>query len=328
MPQPKKRTTRKSNRSKAIYVRSGGANKTKLSVSLLQMAIFVMAFAVIGTWALIFTHADSITGSNCGSTVIKKSTGGYWTCSFDEEFNGTTYDTKKWVAITTAASGFSSRKQDCLTGSSKSVFVAGGYLNLKVQKEAAPFICRSQNISYTTQYTSADLSTYTKFSQTYGRFEIRAKVPNVKTKGLQESFWLWPDKPIDQDPGYYPWPSTGEIDIAEVYHRYPDRAIPILHYYLSALGQQYTNNYCMIDISQFHNYLLEWTPQVISIYIDGKLCMADNWNPHAPQVKAQPFNKPYFINLTAGLGISGNAFDPSTTPLPAITQVDYVRVWK
>jgi hypothetical protein len=55
--------------------------------------------------------------------------------------------------------------------------------------------------------------------------------------------------------------------------------------------------------------------------------VADSWNPAAPLVKPQPFDQPFFINLTQALGIGANLFDPATTPLPATTQVDYVRVW-
>ena len=46
------------------------------------------------------------------------------------------------------------------------------------------------------------------FSQTYGRFEVRAQVPAPAIKGLQETFWLWPDN----DTRYGSWPGSGEID--------------------------------------------------------------------------------------------------------------------
>jgi hypothetical protein len=41
-----------------------------------------------------------------------------------------------------------------------------------------------------------------------------------------------------------------------------------------------------------------------------------------------PFDQPFFILLTQALGVGTNQFDPATTPLPATTSVDYVRVWK
>ena len=41
-----------------------------------------------------------------------------------------------------------------------------------------------------------------------------------------------------------------------------------------------------------------------------------------------PFDQPFFVALTQALGVDTNVFNPATTPLPATTQVDYVRVWK
>jgi hypothetical protein len=60
--------------------------------------------------------------------------------------------------------------------------------------------------------------------------------------------------------------------------------------------------------------------------MDGKTCLVDSWNPAAPEVKPDPFNMPFFLNLTEALGIQTNAFT-SSTPLPATTSVDWVRVW-
>jgi hypothetical protein len=34
------------------------------------------------------------------------------------------------------------------------------------------------------------------------------------------------------------------------------------------------------------------------------------------------------VALSQALGINTNAFNPATTPLPATTSIDYVRVWK
>ena len=47
----------------------------------------------------------------------------------------------------------------------------------------------------------------------------------------------------------------------------------------------------------------------------------------APQVKPTPFNHPFFMILTQSLGMGANEFSPSSTPLPATTKVDWVKVW-
>lgn len=276
--------------------------------------------------------ASSSTTSNtsCNEGNIAKPGGGTYVCSFDEEFNGTSLDANKWAALPTSSTSFVNTP-DCYMNSPNNIYVAGGVLNLTTRKEASPFTCRSpQRGAYTAQVTSGTVSTYQKFSQQYGRFEIRVKIPAVDTTGLEESFWLWPDNPYDQDPANTPWPATGEIDIVEMYHKASDRAIPFIHYNPANTDLNVTNNYCYIDNTQFHTYTLTWTPDTIRIDVDGYNCVLDHPAPKSPQVNPQPFNKKFFLTLTAGLGTSanGNGYVDGVTPLPATTQVDYVRIWK
>jgi beta-glucanase (GH16 family) len=202
--------------------------------------------------------------------------------------------------------------------------VADGALKLTVRKEAAPVSCVGGRPA---GYTSGMVSTNPKptpgvgFAQTNGRYEIRAKITGAKVRGLQESFWMWP---VDQV-GSWPW--SGEIDIAEIYHLYPDRAIPYIHY-SNPFDYSSTNNYCLVDdISKYHTYLLEWTPVSLKISFDGTVCIDDHWTPWFQAGRA-PFDAPFYLILTQALGIGANAFDPVTTPLPASTLVDYVRIWK
>jgi beta-glucanase (GH16 family) len=254
---------------------------------------------------------------------LAKSTGGYWTCTFDDEFNGTTLDTTKWSAITTASTGYHSG-QECFVNSPNNVSVANGLLSLTVRREAAPFVCTDPFGNYTTQYTSGSVMTYGKFSQAYGRFEVRAAFPAATVTGLQSSLWLYPVSANK----YGLWPTSGEIDIAEEYSSYPDRAIPYVHYTPASTDLNVTNNYCLItNVSALHDYVVEWTTSTIKISYDGTTCITDNWNPASPLAKPQPFDQPFFINLTQALGIGSNPFNAATTPLPATTQVDYVRVW-
>jgi beta-glucanase (GH16 family) len=260
----------------------------------------------------------------CGGLVIAKTAGGYWTCSFDDNFNGRSLDATKWTVQQTANSGYHSGAE-CFVDRSANTSVANGVLSLTVRKESAPFTCTDPLGDYRTQYTSGMVSTWGKFTQAYGRFEVRAKLPAAKIKGLQESFWLWPDNSTKYG---LLWPQSGEIDIAEVYSQYADRAIPYIHYTAGAVDPNVTNNYCLIsDISQFHSYVVEWTPNTITIIYDGTTCLVDSWTPGFIK-KPAPFDQPFFVNLTQALGITTNSFDATTTPLPATTQVDYVRVWK
>ena len=100
------------------------------------------------------------------------------------------------------------------------------------------------------------VSTYQRFNQAYGLFEVRAKISSATERGLQTSFWLSPAKLT-----YGAWPASGEVDIAEPFSQYPTLAIASVHY---------NNSDCVNgDPGQFHTYALEWTPQSMTLSDDG-----------------------------------------------------------
>ena len=249
-----------------------------------------------------------------------------WQCTFSDDFDGGSLDSTKWVAQRTDASGFTGALNACFVNTPDNISVADGTLRLTARKEPAPFTCKDPYGDFTTGYTSGMVSTWGgRFSQAYGRFEVRARISSALVKGLQTSFWLWP-----VNEGIYGGrPAAGEIDIAELFSSYPDRAIPYIHYKPAAPDPNVTNTNCIIgNPDDFHTYAVEWTPTSITIIYDGRTCLVDVWNPAAPLTRPQPFDQPFFICLTQALGMGGNAFDPAKTPLPATTVVDYVRVWK
>jgi beta-glucanase (GH16 family) len=264
--------------------------------------------------------------SSCGKTQIRKSTGGFWQCSFADNFDGDSLDPSKWVAQRTDTSGYMNGMTACFVDGPNNVSVSDGSLKLTARREPAPFNCGQTLSSFATEYTSGMVSTAGgRFSQTYGRFAVRARISAAPIRGLQTSLWLWP---VDSS-RYGLFPASGEIDFAELFSAYPDRAIPYIHYNPLGSDPNLTNTNCLIsDPSSFHTYAVEWTPSSIKVSYDGQTCLVDDWNPAAPLTAPQPFDQPFFIALTQALGVGDNAFDPSTTPLPATTEVDYVRVWK
>jgi beta-glucanase (GH16 family) len=263
--------------------------------------------------------------SDCGGTTIYKSNGTKWTCTFDDEFDGTSLNTKKWTPVTTATSGYHSGIE-CDVNSSNNLSVSGGALKLTVRKEAAPFVCTDPLGNYQTQYTSASLTSLNNFSQTYGYFEVKAKFPAATVAGLQSSLWMWPVNALKYG---YSWPASGEIDIAEWYSEYPQLAIPSIHYNpAGGSDPDDTNDYCAIaNPTEYNTYGVTWTPTTLTITYDGDTCLVDTWNPAAPLVKPAPFNEPFVLELTQALGIYTNNFNPSATQLPASTYVDWVRAW-
>lgn len=301
--------------------------------------------------SVISTTSQSAPGCG-GQTVPAKADGTEWQCAFSDEFNGTEIDRSKWVPMRTDQYGWYTGYpvSACYKDSPNNISVSGGYLSLVLRKEPEPFICQGMPADRnTTQYTAASVSTWSKFSQQYGRFEIRAKIPADRTKGLQETLWLWPN---DAKKYGNEREASGEIDIAEFYSAIPDYNVPYLHYLydkttrnpetdtnIVTLGSPnpanaaYNRNYnnCKINQSDFNTYTAVWSSGRIEIYVNGNPCVINNYTSTVGAVPA-PFDQPFYVVLTQAIGIYAgydNSFDPNNPPrLPAVTQVDYVRAWK
>jgi len=260
-------------------------------------------------------------GPGCGSAV-RKADGTYWRCTFADDFSGYMLDTRRWSMYTTAGSN-QHGNGDCWIASPKNVSVSNGSLRITTRKEAAPFTCTMKNgTTYQTSYSSGGVSTWNKFDQAHGRFAFRAKFPAGKYTGIQTSLWMYPTKEI-----FGGWPASGEIDVAEYYSSYPDRAVPFIHY-LTSVTDSVTNTKCMVtDPSEYHTYMAEWTRTKIVISIDDAVCLDHTINPLLPLLGSQPFDQPFSIHINQGLGGTGNILDPTSPLLPATTQIDWVRVW-
>jgi predicted GNAT family acetyltransferase len=262
---------------------------------------------------------EPATGPSCGPAVLK-SDGTPWTCTLADEFRGTALDTDTWSPVETATSRFT--YGDCLVPDN--VKVQDGTLRLTTRKLSAPVTCEHPDEAFDTSYTSGSVTSLYKFSQTYGRFEIRAAMPTTSGAGLHSALWLVPDVPT-----YYGgWPRSGEIDIAEFYSSHADRLIPALHYESSSPWNERTNNECKVyKPTAFHTYAVEWTEQKLTISIDGTTCLEHAINP-AVLTGSAPFDRPFNINLTQMLGFGDNALPAGADIDSATMQVDYVHVWR
>jgi beta-glucanase (GH16 family) len=269
----------------------------------------------------------------CGGAAPVAEDGTPWICTFSDEFTGSSLNRSKWTPQLTAQTSFTSGSgtaTTCYVDSPDNISVGGGALALTVRKEAAPISCPIGGTRFRTSYTAGGVSTMGNFSQAYGRFDVRAAFPASVLRGLQSSLWLWPDNSLK----YGPWPVSGEIDIAEYYTSRPGFVVPTLHYYATterdpAKGiNSTTDAFCHFDEpGKFHDYTLVWTPALLSVYYDGTLCLFDHWKPALMSAPA-PFDSPFFLTLTAGIGIGANSYDAQRTELPSTTRVDYVRIYK
>ncbi len=284
------------------------------------------------------TSAEFVLNSQkaCGGATPVKAGGTPWVCSYYDEFAGAALDRSFWVPQVSAASNYysgTSTNRACFVDQPDTIALNAGMLELSAKVLDAPITCGTA----TTRLISGMVMHHGTFSQTYGKYEIRAKLPALRTKGLQETFWLWPNDVVKYGPAH---PASGEIDFAEFYSFYPDLDIPVMHYLFDPGTINTTTNTniftahdCRINYNQFNTYGLEWIPGQLKIFINGVLCIENNYRASnaPPGSPYAPFDQPFFLALTQAFGtnIGGdNSFDVARGPALSSTQIDYVRIWK
>ncbi|UMG91452.1 glycoside hydrolase family 16 protein [Nocardioides sp. TF02-7] len=258
----------------------------------------------------------------CGEQPLKAD-GTRWQCSFVDDFDGTELDTDKWLVQETWFSGMTTANRDCYVNDPSTVQVADGTLRLSIRRGLEEFECRSPYGNFRTTSTAATVATYQRYSQTYGRFEFRAKFPQHEgIPGTGSGLWLYPQRHT-----YGAWPQSGEIDVAEWFSGAPERAYPSVHY--AGEDRSLSSGYqCLVSDAgtQFHTYAVEWTPTVIEFFYDGQKCFEHEWNATDLPAPA-PFDHPFYLVLTQAWGAGTNAPN-AETPMSATLTVDWVRAWE
>jgi beta-glucanase (GH16 family) len=179
-----------------------------------------------------------------------------------------------------------------------------------------------------TRYLSGMVSTVNTFSLTYGRVEMRARLP--KGVGMHPAFWMLPTNPSAT--GSYEY---GEIDVAEAYGAYPDTVMPHLHYVSTPNVLGGVNCTVLGATSGYHTYRLDWTPTEMTFTYDGSTCWSTPWQPLYPYASKDatqpvPFDQPFYLLIALAVDGSDSAKNAVTghTKFPEKMLVDYVRVWE
>ncbi|MBT2163528.1 glycoside hydrolase family 16 protein [Zobellia sp. KMM 6746] len=165
-------------------------------------------------------------------------------------------------------------------------------------------------------YTSARIKSENLYEFTYGRVEVRAKLPSAG--GTWPALWA-----LGANFDEVGWPASGEIDIMEHVGNNSNIVSSALHYPGNSGGNAVTNSTALpTATSEFHNYTVEWTPDSIKFVVDDELI-------HTSFVNSidTPFNNNFFFIMNIAMGGSlGGVIDPAFTE--DTMEVDYIRVYQ
>ncbi|NLR91656.1 family 16 glycosylhydrolase [Flammeovirga agarivorans] len=152
------------------------------------------------------------------------------------------------------------------------------------------------------EYASARLFSNTPGHRTlHGRIEVRAKLPSGR--GTWPAIWMMPENWQNSNYGGGGWPNTGEIDIMEHvgYEEGVVHATTHTYKYNWGQGTQKTDKITVPTVTtEFHNYVVEWTPNRMEFYVDDALFFT-TYN-DGTGWEAWPFTQPFAVLLNVAVG--------------------------
>lgn len=244
-----------------------------------------------------------------------------YTLVWSDEFsgaNGSAPDSTKWVHDI-GGNGWGNNELEYYTSRTQNAQLQNGNLVITAQRETY-----TGAEGTTRDYTSARLKTQNLFSQAYGRFEARIKIP--AGQGMWPAFWM-----LGSDITTIGWPKCGEVDIMENIGKQPSVIYGSLHgpssisrtstefgtFKLPA-GENFADD--------FHVYAIEWEPGTVRFYVDSNLYGTfekASW----PANGTWAFDHPFFIILNVAVGGDWPGPPDSSTSFPQEMLVDYVRIY-
>jgi beta-glucanase (GH16 family) len=270
---------------------------------------------------LIFFAIVLISAAASAQTTNPQTTSPGWTLVWSDEFNGpdnSPIDTSKWVSEK-GGNGWGNQELEYYTTRPENAFQQGGNLVIKVLQEKY-----TGADGVTRDYTSARLKTAGKFSQKFGRFEARIKIP--QGQGIWPAFWM-----LGDDISKISWPKCGEIDIMENIGKEPATVHGTIHGpgYSGdkGIGSPYNLPPDQRFADDFHLYAVEWEPKAIRFYVDDHL-YGTRTPADLPKGTKWVYAHSFFmlLNVAVGGGWPGNP--DAATVFPQTMLVDYVRVYK
>lgn len=233
---------------------------------------------------------------------------------WSDEFNGRALNTQDWNYEQGNNNGWGNHELENYTGRTQNAFVSAGNLVIEARQESYG--------GY--NYTSARLTTQNRRSFTFGRIDIRAKLP--VNKGMWPALWM-----LGSNISNVGWPACGETDIMELVGSAPGRVTGSLHWQQAGgSAGTYNNNYYLSggrDFSQqFHVFSIIWQNNSVQFLVDDHVYVSGG----AANITSgtYPFNNPFFFIFNVAVGGDWPGSPDNTTNFPQRMFVDYVRVFQ
>ena len=231
---------------------------------------------------------------------------------WQDEFSGTSLNTGDWnYEIGTGSNGWGNNELQYYRQENTSV--SDGFLTITAKQEA--FNGRN--------YTSSRLTTKDKKEFTYGRIDIRAKVP--KGQGIWPALWM-----LGDNISTVSWPACGEIDIMEMIGgSNREKTVHGTVHWSDASNShaQYGGSKTLSEgmySDKFHVYSIEWNETHIKWFIDDVFFHQIDIRPgHLSE-----FHAPQFFIFNVAVGGNWPGSPNASTVFPQQMLVDYIRVFQ
>ena len=271
--------------------------------------------------------------------------------TFIDEFNGKELDKTKWNLGYRWADIINNEMQGLVP---ENVTVEDGVCKIKVEKRTV------QNVDWVgykgakKEYASGAIQTYNKWTQSYGYFELRAKMPGGR--GTWPAFWMLPDRGRDvknlDERTWLGRKANGkdispgnEIDIFEIMGSWKDPKTGAgkshAGYFWNYDGKSASGGYALTNNgagpehyavqnqeTEFHTYGCAWGPGQLDFYVDGVKVLTREDPPTMTRIGSAPH---YMI---INVALKYDDWTPNKIPiadidadLPRTMIIDYVKAW-
>lgn len=268
---------------------------------------------------------------------------GAWHLVFQDEFNGTSLDTLMWLRFYPYCYNY----DDCLGSRTHGLpdelqifrdenVQMTGHGTVQLIMEKGPV---GSWFSFSSVYTSGLLHSRVQFGR--GRFECRCRIPKSSSHYITSAFWLFGGGT-----------ACSEIDVMEQLWKRPDDFHHALHRYNDECNGNHASDEDSHPLSSlsddFHTYRADWDKWFVNFYVDDALiyrsCRIYDMlarpvsSCHVPtgiymQNQAFPAQDDE-LSIIIGPGLHDDAYvdalghGPPIPDLPAVMEVDYVRVYQ